>query len=122
VFSDTLDLFLFALLGIPGAIISLIVIIVGIVHLNATLSIIGAVVSFGFSYSASAYALTFVKYYFDFEYAAPYFWLTFLVIAGGNLLSAWAVWKRKSLLATVSITPFVICVLALTGFAISQLI
>ena len=113
---------MFALVGLPGAIVSLILLVVGIFRQNVKLSIVGAVLSLGFCYTASAYGLTFGARYFEFEYSAFYLWLTFLVLAGGNLLSAWAVWKRAYLVSAVSIVPFVVGMLFLVSIAMGQFV
>lgn len=96
--------------------------IAGITRRKPGMSIIGAVVSVGFCYTASTYALTFAVHYFDIDYSSFYCWLTFLVLAGGNFLSAFAVWKRTYLLASFSISPFVAAFFLLGGLAVRPLI
>jgi hypothetical protein len=118
VLSDTVDVFLFAIVGIPGAAISLTLLILGIAYRNVKLSIIGTLVSLGFCYGGGAYIVEFGTNYFDIGFNSVYFWLTFFALAGGNVLSAFAVWKGIYSLAAISITPFVVVAFFLASFAI----
>ena len=120
--SNTVDVLIFALVGIPGATISLIFLLIGIVRRSVRFSTAGALVSVGFCYFASAYAVTFLFNNLNVQYNPFYQWLSFLVLAGGNSLSALAVWKRSNLLAAISIAPFSVAFLFLGGIAIRNLI
>jgi len=119
-FLETGKFLLILVVGIPGAIVSLTLLVLGAARQNVKLSIIGTIVSVGFCYVVSAYIVTFIKNIFDIDYAASYFWLTFLVLIGGNLLSVLAVWKGSKMLAAISITPFVASVVWLSSIALGQ--